>query len=149
MRVISKITACVALILISMVAGAQQNLRPDVPVAIVGGMLLDGYEAKPIHHSVVVFENGRITAVGQKHDTVIPDNAVVIDADGSGDCTPDDLAAVGQFYGWGSDQRFVADGTEGQDATHGIPVTFERIGASKTWGDRTFCEVYVPTEMLD
>ena len=78
-----------------------------------------------------------------------PSYAVVIDADGSGDCTPDDLAAVGQFYGWGSDQRFVAHGTEGQDATHGIPVTFERIGASKTWGDRTFCEVYVPTEMLD
>ena len=61
---------------------AQENLRPDVPVAIVGGMLLDGYEAEPIHHSVVVFENGRITAVGQKHDTVIPDNAVIIDAGG-------------------------------------------------------------------
>ena len=63
-------------------AFAQENLRPDVPVAIVGGMLLDGYEAEPIHHSVVVFENGRITAVGQKHNTVIPDNAVIIDAGG-------------------------------------------------------------------
>jgi imidazolonepropionase-like amidohydrolase len=61
---------------------AQENLRPDVPVAIVGGMLLDGYEAEPVHHSVVVFENGRITQVGQKHDTVIPDNAVIIDAGG-------------------------------------------------------------------
>jgi imidazolonepropionase-like amidohydrolase len=61
---------------------AQENLRPDVPVAIVGGMLLDGYEAEPIHHSVVIFENGRITAVGQKHDTVIPENAVIIDAGG-------------------------------------------------------------------
>jgi imidazolonepropionase-like amidohydrolase len=61
---------------------AQENLRPDVPVAIVGGMLLDGYEAEPIHHSVVVFENGRITQVGQEHDTTIPDNAVVLDAGG-------------------------------------------------------------------
>lgn len=61
---------------------AQESLRPDVPVAIVGGMLLDGYEAEPVHHSVVVFENGRITAVGQKHNTVIPDNAVIIDAGG-------------------------------------------------------------------
>jgi len=61
---------------------AQENLRPGVPVAIVGGMLLDGYEAEPIHHSVVVFENGRITQVGQKHNTVIPDNAVIIDAGG-------------------------------------------------------------------
>jgi len=63
-------------------AQAQQNLRPDVPVAIVGGMLLDGYEAEPIHHSVVIFENGRITAVGTKQDTPIPANAVVIDAGG-------------------------------------------------------------------
>lgn len=61
---------------------AQENFRPDVPVAIVGGMLLDGYEAEPIHHSVIVFENGRITAVGQKHNTEIPDNAVIIDAGG-------------------------------------------------------------------
>lgn len=61
---------------------AQENLRPNVPVAIVGGMLLDGYEAEPVHHSVVVFENGQITQVGQKHDTVIPDNAVIIDAGG-------------------------------------------------------------------
>jgi imidazolonepropionase-like amidohydrolase len=61
---------------------AQENLRPDVPVALVGGQLLDGYEAEPIHHSVVVFENGRITAVGTKHDTEIPDNAVVIGTGG-------------------------------------------------------------------
>lgn len=61
---------------------AQENLRPTVPVAIVGGMLLDGYEAEPIHHSVIVFEDGVITAVGQKHNTAIPENAVVIDAGG-------------------------------------------------------------------
>jgi imidazolonepropionase-like amidohydrolase len=63
-------------------AVAQENLRPDVPVAIVGGKLLDGYEAEPIHHSVVVFEDGRITRVGQQHDTTIPENAVIIDAGG-------------------------------------------------------------------
>ena len=61
---------------------AQENLRPDVPVALVGGQLLDGYEANPLHHSVVIFEDGRITAVGTKSDTPIPDNAVVIDAGG-------------------------------------------------------------------
>ncbi len=61
---------------------AQESLRPDRPVAFVGGMLLDGYEAEPIHHSVVVFENGRITAVGSKLDTEIPDNAVIIDIGG-------------------------------------------------------------------
>ena len=76
------ITVWLLLLLASTGAYPQANLRPDVPVAIVGGMLLDGYEAEPIHHSVVVFENGRITAVGQKHNTDIPDNAVIIDAGG-------------------------------------------------------------------
>jgi len=76
------ITAWLFIFLAATSAFAQESLRPDVPVAIVGGMLLDGYEAEPIHHSVVVFENGRITAVGQKHNTEIPDNAVIIDAGG-------------------------------------------------------------------
>jgi len=61
---------------------AQESLRPNVPVAIVGGMLLDGYEAEPIHNSIIVFEDGRITAVGQRHNTPIPDNAVMLDAGG-------------------------------------------------------------------
>lgn len=72
----------IASILLAPALPAQENLRPEAPVAIVGGMLLDGYEAEPIHHSVVVFENGRITQVGQKHNTEIPDNAVIIDAGG-------------------------------------------------------------------
>lgn len=50
----------VALLAALPVGFAQENLRPDVPVAIVGGMLLDGYEAEPIHHSVVVFEDGGV-----------------------------------------------------------------------------------------
>ena len=61
---------------------AQESLRPDRPVAFVGGMLLDGYEAEPIHHSVVIFENGRIAAVGSKLDARIPDNAYIVVIDG-------------------------------------------------------------------
>jgi imidazolonepropionase-like amidohydrolase len=61
---------------------AQQALRPKVPVAIVDGMLLDGHAAEPIHHSVVVFEDGRITAVGNRDNTPIPEQAVIIDAGG-------------------------------------------------------------------
>ena len=64
---------------------AQASLRPDVPIAIVGGMLLDGYEAEPVHDSVVVFEDGIITAVGERHDTEIPSKAVVIEAGGRTD----------------------------------------------------------------
>jgi imidazolonepropionase-like amidohydrolase len=72
----------VALLFAALEVQAQQNLRPEVPVAIVGGMLLDGHEGKPIHHSVVVFENGLITAVGNRDNTPIPANAVIIDAGG-------------------------------------------------------------------
>ncbi|RLA28807.1 MAG: hypothetical protein DRQ63_02605 [Gammaproteobacteria bacterium] len=73
---------CLLVVLASGNSLAQESLRPDRPVALVGGMLLDGYEAEPIHHSVVVFENGRITAVGSKDNTEIPDNAVIIDTGG-------------------------------------------------------------------
>lgn len=74
--------AAIALLLLAAVAGAQENLRPDRAVAFVGGMLLDGYEAEPIHHSVVVFDNGRIVAAGEPGDTPVPEDAIVIDAGG-------------------------------------------------------------------
>ena len=34
----------------------------DRPIALVGGMLLDGYEAAPIHDAVVVLQGRRIIA---------------------------------------------------------------------------------------
>lgn len=72
-------------LLVLLVAGpghAQESLRPEIPVAIVGGMLLDGTGAAPVHHSVVVFENGRIVAAGAAGTTPVPGDAVVIDAGG-------------------------------------------------------------------
>ena len=60
----------------------QENLRPDHPVAFVGAMLLDGYEANPIHRATVVINNGRITAVGESHNTEIPKDATIIDISG-------------------------------------------------------------------
>ena len=66
--------------LLSGVAAAQESLRPDGPVAFVGGMLLDGYEAEPIHHATVVVDDGRIVAVGSRLQP--PANATVIDVGG-------------------------------------------------------------------
>ena len=60
----------------------QENLRPDHPVAFVGAMLLDGYEAKPIHRATVVIYDGRITAVGESHNTEIPKDATIINISG-------------------------------------------------------------------
>jgi imidazolonepropionase-like amidohydrolase len=70
------------LLLLACTAQAQENLRAGRPVAFVGGMLVDGYEAPPVHNSVVVVDDGRIVAVGTRSDTQIPDDALVIDTGG-------------------------------------------------------------------
>ncbi|MDX1480635.1 MAG: amidohydrolase family protein [Woeseiaceae bacterium] len=70
------------LLLFASLAAAQESLRPDRPVALVNGMLLDGYEAEPIHRAVVVFEDGRITAAAAAHEVDPPADAVLIDAGG-------------------------------------------------------------------
>ena len=78
-----RIFTLVFVVLLSCSIHSQEILRPDRPVAFVGGMLLDGYEAaEPIHHSVVIFDDGRIVAVGERHNTPIPGNATVIDISG-------------------------------------------------------------------
>lgn len=51
-------------------------------LALVGGMLLDGYEAPPIHHAAVVIEGDRIVAVGPRSEIEIPSDARVIDTRG-------------------------------------------------------------------
>ena len=71
---------CVALVSYSI--HSQEILRPEQPVAFVGAMLLDGYESEPIHHSVVIFDKGHIVAVGEKHNTPIPEGAKIIDISG-------------------------------------------------------------------
>ena len=61
----------VALILVAFAVHAER--APDVragqapavrKVALVGGMLLDGYEAPPLHHAAVLIEGDRIVRVG-------------------------------------------------------------------------------------
>jgi len=54
----------------------------DRPIALVGGMLLDGYEAPGIANSVVIIEGDKIVAVGTVHDTPVPENAHIIDTRG-------------------------------------------------------------------
>ena len=69
-------------VLVSYSIHSQEILRPEQPVAFVGAMLLDGYESEPIHHSVVIFDKGHIVAVGEKHNTPIPEGAKIIDISG-------------------------------------------------------------------
>lgn len=80
--VVLRFSVTAAMLIAAVALPAQERLRPDRPVVFVGGMLLDGYEAPPVHHAVVVVDDGRIVAVGSKADTGIPEDAVVIDTGG-------------------------------------------------------------------
>lgn len=56
-------------------------VRP-AKVALVGGMLLDGYEAPPIHHAAVLIEGDRIVKVGPAASTPIPPDYTIVDTSG-------------------------------------------------------------------
>ena len=57
-------------------AAAQERL------ALVGGMLLDGYDVPPLHHAAVLIEGERIVAVGRAAELEIPAGARVVDTSG-------------------------------------------------------------------
>ena len=66
----------IAFLALAAPAAAQNKL------ALVGGMLLDGYEVPPVHHAAVVIEGNRIVAVGPAAQIQIPADAEVIDTSG-------------------------------------------------------------------
>ena len=70
--------AAVSLIVFAGAASAQPNSK----LALVGGMLLDGYEVPPLHHAAVLIEGDRIVAVGRASELEIPQGYTVIDTRG-------------------------------------------------------------------
>ncbi len=68
--------ALIAALLLTATAPAQDRL------ALVGGMLLDGYDVPPIHHAAVLIEGERIVAVGRAAEMEIPPDAAVVDTRG-------------------------------------------------------------------
>jgi imidazolonepropionase-like amidohydrolase len=66
-------------IAVFLVAQAPVNQRP---LAIRGGLLIDGTGSAPVADSVVLVVNGRIQRVAREGAVAIPANAVVIDATG-------------------------------------------------------------------
>src|SRR5712692_5658030 len=65
-------------------AGAQRPQPPAAagPFALVGGMLIDGYEVPPVHHAAILIEGNRILEAGPARDVKIPADATVIDTSG-------------------------------------------------------------------
>ncbi len=88
----SRWQSCLALLVLSVVlqpilaasahAESAAGSRTDRPIALVGGMLLDGYEAAPIHDAVVVLQGRRIVAADTRANVEIPQDAHRIDTRG-------------------------------------------------------------------
>jgi len=51
-------------------------------IALVGGMLLDGFEVPPLHHAAVIIDGNKIVQVGPAALVKIPPGATVIDTSG-------------------------------------------------------------------
>jgi len=51
-------------------------------LALVGGMLLTGYEVPPVHHAAVLIESGKIAAAGPASEVKIPADATIVDTSG-------------------------------------------------------------------
>jgi imidazolonepropionase-like amidohydrolase len=62
-------------------AGIQNGARP-AKLALVGGMLLDGYEAGPIHRAAILIEGERIVRVGPAAEITIPPDYTIVDTSG-------------------------------------------------------------------
>ena len=61
---------------------SQSVLAQPRPVAVVGGLLIDGTGRPPVEDAVVVFSGGRIQEVGKRGEVTVPRGAQVIDAKG-------------------------------------------------------------------
>ena len=69
--------AAVLLATMAVSASAQTN-----KLALVGGMLFDGYEVPPLHHAAVLIEGERIVRVGPAAEVEIPADYRVVDTSG-------------------------------------------------------------------
>jgi len=72
----------VAAFLITLSYSAAYPEPQKKKLALVGGMLLDGYEVPPLHHAAVVIEGDRIVQVGPASEVKIPDDATLVDTRG-------------------------------------------------------------------
>ncbi len=77
-------SSAVALAVAFAVAGGvvSPQAQPARHLALVGGMLLTGYEVPPIHHAAVLIEGNKIVQAGPASEVKIPADATVIDTSG-------------------------------------------------------------------
>jgi len=78
MSIVAAATGCVVALLTTVSPQAQASKK----LALVGGMLLTGYEVPPIHHAAVVIEGNKIVAAGPASEVKLPADATVVDTSG-------------------------------------------------------------------
>jgi imidazolonepropionase-like amidohydrolase len=76
------IRIAVAVAIAASVVTGQVSAQEVRRLALVGGMLLDGYEVPPLNHAAVIIENDRIVWVGRAAQARIPPGTTVIDTSG-------------------------------------------------------------------
>jgi len=63
-------------------SGPQPHAQTAKRLALVGGMLITGYEVPPIHHAAVVIEGNTIVAAGPASEIKIPPDTTLVDTSG-------------------------------------------------------------------
>src|SRR5438309_1427469 len=72
----------VAAMAASLVSAPAARAQTPKRLALVGGMLVTGYEVPPIHHAAVLVEGNKIVAAGPAAEVKIPADASVVDTSG-------------------------------------------------------------------
>jgi imidazolonepropionase-like amidohydrolase len=80
-RLTAHVTAALACVM-TMLSVVMPSAQAPKHVALVGGMLLTGYEVPPIHHAAVVIEGTKIIAAGPLSEVKIPADATIVDTSG-------------------------------------------------------------------
>jgi imidazolonepropionase-like amidohydrolase len=72
------------LAVVAMVAAAVGAPHAAAPrrLALVGGMLLTGYDVPPVHHATILIEGSRIVQAGPTSEIAIPPDTVIVDTSG-------------------------------------------------------------------
>jgi imidazolonepropionase-like amidohydrolase len=75
--------ACGVAMVIAIAAGARApHAQAPKRLALVGGMLLTGYEVPPVHHAAILIDGNTIVQAGPASEVKVPADATVVDTSG-------------------------------------------------------------------
>ena len=82
----SRFTPALAAVAVALLASLWSVAAPHAQapkrLALVGGMLLTGYEVPPIHHATVLIEGDKIVQAGPSAEVKVPADTTVVDTTG-------------------------------------------------------------------